>query len=214
MKNSISKVIVACAVIGVGLFASNAQAQHYYPDSGYNAYGYNGGGNLGQSVFTIDQYGDQMSHIYGIEARNYCGCPHTTALLNEMRRYNIYTTNLMNAYRGTCPVAFKNAACGVHSSYHRIQTLRTRARVSPQVCGLISHSSPLVNYVHSNYSSFRPVQAPVPYQVYPRSSCATPVPHYSHHRHHSRSRHGKIDVGSAIFGAVAGRVLHGVIHGH
>jgi hypothetical protein len=209
MKRTISTLLATCTVLGCAMLAPTIQAQNYYYDA--NTYGYNSG-SLGQTVFTLDQYGDQMSYLYSIEARGYCGCSNAAALLSEMRRYNAHTNNLMAAYRGTCPTSFKKAACCVRDSLTRIEALRSRARVSPQVCALISQSCPLASYVHTNYAMFRPVPAPVPYHVYHRAPTCTPAPDH-HHGHHT-TRHGKIDVGSAIFGAVAGRVLHGVIHGH
>ncbi|MDF1813389.1 MAG: hypothetical protein P1V20_14425 [Verrucomicrobiales bacterium] len=199
MKNSFSKLLAACTIFGLSLAATDSQAQSYHQ------YGHNNcADTLGQYIFTLDQYGDQMSYFYSMEARGYCGCTNAAALLSEMRRYNVYTNNLLAAYQGTCPVTFKRAACSVRDSLTRIEHLRNRARVGHQVCGLISQSCPLATYVHNNAHQFRPVVAP----VYPHHSS------HSHHRSHRHDRGPRIDVGSAILGAVAGRVIHGVIHNH
>lgn len=209
-----SQLLSISAVLAMGFTATKADAQsHYYPT---NQYGYNQYGALGQNVHLLNQYGNQMSYLYGIESRNYCGCRHSSALMTEIQRYNAYTSALSNAYRGTCPTTFKRAACNVRDSLTRIQGLHKRARVSHQVCHLIDQSYPLATYVHSNCARFQPVSAPV--YGYPQQSyCPTPAPvviQRNHGHHHYSHRDRGLDVKSAIFGAVAGRVIHGVIHGH
>ncbi len=216
------KKVLPLSLVAIGaicLSATQAKAQgYYYPDQ-TPQYGYNpgypayGSQTLGQNVYQIDQYGDQMSHYYALESRNYCGCSKSAALLAEMRRYNTYTDSLVRAYRGTCPKTFRTAACNVRNSMNRIHKLRGCARVSPHVTTLITRSCPMTSYVHTNYSLFRPVPAPVPTRTYHRhGSCeVVTAPRYEH-RQHRRHDDGGFDVGSAIVGAIAGRIIHGIIH--
>ncbi len=221
MKKSISKILAAFVAMTVTFSISDSQAQgtYYYPEATTSIHqsGYCSDGNLGQSILTLDQYGDQMSYLYAMEVRNYCGCSNATALLSEMRRYNTCTNNLIAAYQGTCPRSFQNAACNVQDSLMRVQTLRNRARVSPQVCALITHSCPLSSYIHCNRGSFHPVivpQSPI-YHPYPQhSACSPTAPILIERSHQSYNNRPGIDVRSAIFGAVAGRVIHGIIHRH
>jgi hypothetical protein len=228
MKKSISHLLAAFATLAVTVITTPySQAQgYYYPEVSNYGYqsGYRSDGNLGQYVFALDQYGDQMSYLYSMEARNYCGCSNAAALLSEMRRYNSCTNSLVAAYQGSCSRTFQRAACGVRESLNRVEALRNRARVSPQVCALITQSCPLATYVHNNSRSFAPVvipqvpvyhPAPVYHQSYSRhSGCPTPAPVVIQHSRHSCNNGRGLDVGSAIFGAVAGRVIHGIIHNH
>jgi len=221
MKKSISHILAAFVALTVTFSQTDSRAQgaYYYgeaPNYG-NHHGYNPGVDLGQAVLTLDQYGDQMSYLYAMEVRSYCGCSRAAALLSEMRCYNGCTNQLIAAYQGSCSRTFQRAACSVRESLTRIQSLRNRARVSPQVCGLINHSCPLASYVHNNRAAFRPVvipQAPV-YHSYPQHSyCPPPAPVVIQPSRHSCNNGRGLDVGSAIFGAVAGRVIHGIIHRH
>lgn len=199
------KLLAIATICGITLAATKTQAQGYYyynqaPNYGYNS-GYNTpyGNNLGQSVYALDQYGDQMTYLFSIEARGHCGCRNSAALLAEMRRYNCHTNNLIAAFSGSCPTTFKKRACTVRESLSRIQCLRKKVRVSSQVCGLISRSCPIATHVHRNASLFRPVTH---YSNVPSSGV--------HHHHSSHKR--DFDIGSAIVGAIAGRIIHGAIN--
>lgn len=198
-----TKLSLALGLAGVALFATTSQAQTFR-----YSYGYTGGGHghcapdfLGQYVLHLDQYGHQMSYIYGIESRNYCGCRNAATLLAEMRRYNCCTQSLVTAYHGNCACTFKKAACAVRDSLCRIENLSRCTRVSHQVNCLIRQSLPLATYVHNNAGNFRPTRIHGTPHVVPHGGV-------TYHRRHNDG----IDVGSAIFGAVAGRVLHQIIH--
>lgn len=214
------KLFLIAAILGTGFLASESQAQgYYYPQQQQNSYGYQGNNGgysqqhvaLGQNIYQLQQYGNYMTNNYAHEVRNYNGCRNSNALLSEMRRYNGYTTQLASAYRGSCPKTYKTRCSQVRTSLSRIQTLRRNARVSPTVNAYISRSCPVATYVSSNYGYYQPTRVytnhrPVQAQ---RPACNSRGGGYSH----SRDR-GGIDVGSAILGAIAGRIIHGAIHRH
>ena len=210
MKLTSSKFILACgAAVGLSFLASGEvkAQQGYYPT---NQYGYQGSNNtFGQNITNLHQYGTQINQLYTHEARYRPGCRQTAALLSEVRNYNRCTNNLHTAYRGTCPTTFKRAAYDVRNCLTRVQRLRRNVQVSPNVCNLISRSCPMASYVHTNYSQFRPVvHRPVPSHG--------PVYRPTHRPTHGPTcnNRGGLDIGSAIFGAVAGRVIHGIVRGH
>ena len=210
-KRHFNLVAYAGAVLGLSFAAiPQADAQsRYYGGNGYNSYGYNsynnrGGYNqydlLGRNVYSLHQYGTQMTNYYTNEHRGHNGCRKSRALLDEMRRYNGYTSNLYNAYRGNCPKTFKKWAYASRDSLSRIQRLQRHAQVSPYVSGFITRSCPMATYVRTNYTHFRPYNQP----------SRTPVPVYGHH-HYKNDDDGGFDFGSALIGAIVGRIIHGAV---
>lgn len=202
MKKSL--FALALTVLGFGVFTSQANAQNY----GYNSkpYGYqpNHHAALGQNISQLHQYGNYMTNYYNREASN---CRYRSALLAEMRRYNSYTGSLVNAYRGSCPKTYRTACGNVRSSLSKIQNLSRNAYVSPSVAGYINRSCPLATYVNKNYSYFRPVVRTQPTVVH------RPTHNYNRgYGHHGSYKKDKgLDVGSAIFGAIAGRIIHEIV---
>ena len=154
MRGSRAKITIAglAIIFGTSLVAPKSAAQNFNF----------GGGLLQQNIFLADRLAEDMTNRYGNEIQFNRGCSNSIALYQAMKTHCLLTDQLIIAYRGTCSATFKKAADAVRDSLNRIQVLRTRARVSDKVCGLIRDSWAPTHYAHKNAGNWKSFQiAPV-----------------------------------------------------
>ncbi len=180
-----SHIKTACGlavVLGFGLLAPRADAQEFH------RYGYNHGYQvrpvqvqhvdiLGRYVLALDRAADQMVWQFAFEARRNCGCTRSAALLAAMRDYSACVDHLVGTYHGSCPRAFRDAACAARNALTCVKQRRKHVQVSPQVCLLIRQSCQISSYIQTNANHFRATSIHV-----------VPQGGYSHHYDRGRCR--------------------------
>lgn len=180
-RKSTSLLLAAATVLGIGLIATDADAQSRRGSGHGGGYENNYGGSRGghkhhrvdhmrNDIYSVDRLANQMLMQFANEMRYQGGGRHSAVLMHQMRHYKGQTSQLVQAYNGSCQVAVDDAARRVRESLTNIEHQATRVHnLSRSVKHMIDQSCPLTTQIVTGAKRFSPQSAPV-YADVPRSN--------------------------------------------